>query len=692
MRKADLLFEIGTEELPPLSLKKLAQALLDNSTNQLKKLKIGFNKTSYFATPRRLAILITQIDAQQKTQKIQRKGPHKNVCFDKEHNLTAAALGFAKSCGVDFKDLKFVTTDKGEYLFYTGEKKGKKTSTIITDILINSIKNLPVDRMMRWGDGTCFFVRPVHWVLLLFDNKIINSNFFTVVACNKTYGHRYHAPDAIEIKKISDYKNLLKKSFVIADFNERRNLILEMVTSTSQELNAQAIYDDDLLDEITAICEYPCIITGHFPQEFLAMPAEVLITTMQKNQKYFALRDKKNNNLINSFITIANIKSQDPSIIRAGNEKVILPRLQDARFFWEEDKKIPLEDRIKKLKNVTYIKKIGSLYDKTKRVEKIAKYICKKIDQEPNNILEAARLYKCDLITDMVVEFPSLQGVMGSYYAKNDGKNKIISEAIYQSYLPRFASDNIPNNVEGCVLSVADKIDTICAIFSIKEEPTGTSDPYAVRRSAIGIIRILIEEKLFLNLYSLISYVFNKVLSNTQDDCTKKVMDYFYERLKTFFITQGYTNNLFYAILNTKERDFYSFYQKINATDRFIKNPYAKDLVATFKRVTNITKNVKVQKTEDINEDMLQENAEKNLYQFVLNTEQQIQLELEKNNPNYSKILEKLSQLKPYVDNFFNDVMVNCEDIRLKNNRLLLLYKIYNNFIQVADLSYLDTE
>ncbi|RLA07629.1 MAG: glycine--tRNA ligase subunit beta [Gammaproteobacteria bacterium] len=689
MIKENLLFEIGTEELPPKSLKKLGESLLQNTRKQLDESGLQAENYQYFATPRRIAILIKQLPATQPAVDIERKGPHKNACFeDKDQQKPSkAALGFASSCQVEWTDLSWMKTDKGEYLFFKGNKEGQKTTDLISGILQKSIKQLPIAKLMRWGDGKAEFVRPVHWIVLMFGSNVINTNFFDISSDNITYGHRFHHPQPIKIKNPVNYEDVLMDACVYADFNKRRDHIKDMVKKESLKLKSTALFDDDLLDEITALNEYPQIIVGSFPAEFLKIPSEVLITTMQKNQKYFALVNDRNQ-LINKFITIANIKSKNPQSIISGNERVILPRLEDARFFWQQDQKTALIDRLPQLKKVVFQQKLGSLYDKTTRIEKICEYLSEKLSfKNSDDVLVAARLSKCDLITDMVVEFPSLQGIMGKYYAIDNGYNKNITNAIAESYQPAFATDKIPESYEGAILSIADKIDTICGIFKIGLSPTGDKDPFALRRATLGIIRIIIEKELNLNLIDLINFACDNH-NKTDNKTTDKISHFFYERLKNYLNSLGF-NNLFTAVLSSNENNILNLHHKIIALQDFSKTEDAKQLSNSNKRAKNILKKSKIDIKSQIDESLLQENAEINLFKELSLSKTKIEPLLKTTKPDYKKILKILSKLKPTVDDFFEDVMVNCDNPQQKNNRLLLLHNLYQQFKKIADLSYL---
>jgi glycyl-tRNA synthetase beta chain len=712
----DLLVEIGTEELPPKSLSELVEAFAQGIEKGLQKAKLSFAKIEEYATPRRLAVLVTDLVSKQQDQIIERRGPAWQNAFDNKGKPTKATLGFAKSCGAEIKDLKKLETEKGAWVFYKQRQPGVAAVKLIPEIVTQALKTLPIPRMMRWGAGDVEFVRPVHWVVMMYGKKVINANIFGIKTGQETHGHRFHYPHNMLITKPKDYESLLeKKGFVIADFVKRKNIIYKQIKKT----RATAIINDELLSEVAGLVEWPVALLGNFKKDFLRLPKEVLISALQKHQKYFPVNNKQNK-LLPQFIAISNIKSKKPKQVIEGNERVINARLTDAEFFYHADVKKPLENNLEKLKGLVFQDKLGSMYDKTLRVTKLAEYIAKQINADMKQTKHAAKLSKADLITEMVGEFPDLQGIMGSYYSG------II--ALKEQYLPRFSGDTLPATKIGQALSIADRIDTLVGIFAINQAPTGDKDPFGLRRAALGILRIIIEKKLNLDLLVLINkalqnYGFEKDskgllqsdhLSHPREngdpkkhyksmdsrlrgnddqrensDCnspSKSILDFLFERLRFWYLEKGVSSHVFAAVLARFPTSPLDFDRRVQAVIEYQKLKAAKSLAIANKRVSNILKKTRVVSNK-IKVDLLIEKEEQELVKQIAEQEKIIQPFY--NEKNYSKILKTLAKLKKPVDDFFDKVMVMTEDEKLKNNRLALLNKLRNLFLHVADISLL---
>lgn len=704
MTTKDLLFEIGTEELPTKAVKKLSNSLVDLVSEQLNKHKLNFKNIRAFGAPRRIGFLITALQAKQQDYSIERRGPALKAAFDKEGNYTKAAEGFAKSCNISPNKLQKLETENGSWLVHNENVKGQKAEEIIPEILVSSIKKLPITKPMRWADHDYEFVRPVHWVLLLFGNKTIKTEILGLKTNNKTYGHRFHSNKAITIQSPGDYENELNKNFVIANFTKRLETIKTQVQKQADLLSLKPILSDSLLEEVTSLVEWPVALTGEFDKKFLDVPQECLISTMVNNQKYFALVNNKNK-LQPYFIFISNIKSLKKQQVISGNERVLSARLSDAEFFFNNDKKILLIDNLDKLKTITYQQQLGSLYDKTKRVELLSKLICKKviahaeIEIETETVARAALLSKSDLVTEMVFEFPELQGIMGKYYAKNNREPDVIADCIEQHYLPKQAGDKLPESIEACIVAIADKIDTILGIFTIGKKPSGDKDPFGLRRAALGILRMLIEKNLPLDLKALFedSIICHQKHSTLPDKlkenlptASEQCVEFCFDRLKKYYQEKDISVNLYHSVVNSKTSSPYDFDQRITAVYNFLALPQAEQLIAANKRVKNIlnkqdTNNLPTQ----IVQSSLHEEAEISLYNNLNNKNEEIApLFISKD---YNEILKKLSSLQSPIDNFFDNVMVMSDNEQDKTNRLLLLKNIQDLFNKVADISELQS-
>jgi len=688
MAKQTLLLEIGTEELPPKALLKLATAFANGMRDGLNKAELEFAEVHYYATPRRLTVMVTDLDSAQTDKEVLKRGPAVKAAYNDAGEPTPATLGFAKSCGAEISELETMETDKGSWLTYLAQEKGKSTAELVPEIAETVLSRLPIPKRMRWGSGSVEFVRPVHWVVAMFGTETIDCSILGIQAGNQTFGHRFHHPDAIQLKSAESYLQQLEKTGkVIADFNRRKTMIEEAVDKVAKEVNGQAVVDENLLDEVTALVEWPIVFSGVFDEKYLGLPNEVLIATMQGHQKYFPVVDKENN-LLACFIAVTNIESKSPDIIRLGNQRVIAPRLNDAEFFWQRDNESTLADLAPKLADVVFQQKLGSLADKSSRITSLAIYMADLLGADAKLAARAASLSKCDLLTDMVGELPELQGVIGRYYAINNGEETEVATALDEQYMPRFAGDQIPQSKTGQIISIADKLDTLVGIFAIGKAPTGDKDPFALRRAALGVLRIMIEAQLELDLRACL----NKAVENydaklTNDELASQVFDFMMERLRRYYIDQGISADNFEAVLMRKPVQPYDFHRRLNAVVQFRKLPEAESLAAANKRIGNILKQADKQDNNDFSVELLQEDAEQKLATALDLIKEKVNPLLE--NSEYEHALSELAGLKDDVDTFFNDVMVMCDDEAVKNNRLALLNQLSNLFLKTADISRL---
>jgi len=687
-RTNDLLVEIGTEELPPTALKNLSDCFSKEIINQLEKANLKFNDYQSYATPRRLAILIKDLETKQADKTVDRKGPALKAAFDADGNPTKAAEGFARSCGVSVADLNKTETEKGTWLTYTISEVGKEAAEIIPDMIKTSLDKLPIPKRMRWGDLDAQFVRPVHWLIILFGNEVIDANILTVPSGKNTYGHRFHNPNALCLNSPSDYESLLEKEgFVIASFSKRRDLIRSQINQVAKEQNAKAIIDEDLLNEVTGMIEQPQAVLGFFDKEFLDVPAEALISAMKKHQKYFHLVDQ-NDQLLPAFITISNIISSDPDQVKEGNERVIRPRLSDAGFFWSQDLKISLEKRVDSLKTVVFQNKLGTLYDKSQRVILLSEKIAQLLNVDPKLAKRAALLAKTDLMSDMINEFPDLQGIMGRYYANHNQEHEKVASALDEQYLPRFSGDKVAFTDVGQTLAIAERIDTLCGIFAIGLIPTGDKDPFALRRAALGLLRTIIENDLNLDIKKLLTVAATSYDSSIKaEEGIEKILTFINDRLKSYVIDKGFSVDEFESIAALEVYQPNDFLKRLEAVKTFKQLPEAETLAAANKRISNILKKVNIDTTKQVEEGQLLEDAEKELFSQLQNIRKKVNPLYSKNS--YTEILQNLAILKDSIDDFFDNVMVMADDENLKNNRITLLANVRSLFIQVADLSHL---
>ena len=678
-----LLIELGTEELPPKALSKLSQVFCDQIVKGLADASVEQGEFTPYAAPRRLAILIKNVANKQADQNIERKGPHIKAAYDQDGNATKAATGFAKSCGVTMDKITTTQTNKGEYLFYQSVAKGAQTSTLLQAIIESALKQLPIPKRMRWGDKTVEFVRPVHWLIVKHGEQVVPCSILGVVSGSESKGHRFHHPSAVIINKVEDYEQNLEKAHVVASFEKRKTIIEQQSLDIAKAQGAIAIIEPSLLDEVTGLVEWPVAIMGEFEAKFLGVPPEVLIKTMQDNQKYFPLQDK-NGKLVNKFITISNIESKDVAQVKQGNERVVRPRLADAEFFWNTDRKQSLSDYLDSLKNVIFQKQLGTVFDKTQRIQSLALSMASLMGADKQKIKDAAQLCKCDLNSSMVGEFASLQGVIGQYYAKADGLDNEVADAIYEHYLPRFAGDILPKSKTGQAIAIADKLDTLCGIFAIGQKPTGMKDPFALRRASLGILRVIIECDLALDLDVLINNALKALPVEPAENAAKDILDYIYDRLKNYYSEQGVDARTVISVLRVKPTKPLDFDKRVHAVKAFMQTDAANSLAAANKRIANLLKK-QTGEVGLVDVSLFIEDAEKQLHTELNKIIADNKIHVEKQD--YQAILMNLSSLHATVDHFFENVMVMADDDAVKNNRLAQLNSLSDQFMQVADIS-----
>ncbi|HLA71962.1 MAG TPA: glycine--tRNA ligase subunit beta [Steroidobacteraceae bacterium] len=689
----DFLVELGTEELPPLALPELEQAFANGIRAGLSEAALPHGELRSFATPRRLAVLVHDLAEVQQAQSIKLKGPPVNAAFDQDGKPTVAATRFAEKCGVDVAALARVTEGKGEFLYFEGQKAGLTTANLLPGIVQKSLDALPIPKRMRWGSSTAEFVRPVHWLVMLFGTEIVPARILGTVAGRVTNGHRFMAPNEFALRQPAEYEKTLQgPGKVIPNFKARRTLILKQVAAAGVELGGKALLDDELLDEVTALVEWPSAIAGEFEARFLELPREVLISTLQEHQRYFPV-EGAGGKLLPHFITVSNIESREPAKVRAGNERVVRPRLSDAAFFFRQDRKQPLATRQAGLDAVTFQAKLGSVGDKVRRMATLAGEIALLIDTDRARAVRAAELSKCDLLSAMVGEFPELQGIMGRYYAAADGEPVEVATAIDEHYLPRGAGGALPGTGAGVAVALADKLDTLAGIFAIGQKPSGTKDPFGLRRAAIGTLRILIEKKLALDLRASTTRAvqLQPVTNQTVD---AELWDFILERLRAYFLDAGnagaiagVTTEMFDAVRASNPVSPVDFGARLAALVKFLARAEAASLTAANKRIANILKKAEGGGAGAVDVALLIEPAEKALHEALAGLVADVDRSLAKRD--YGAALARLATLRGPVDGFFDGVMVNADDPNLKRNRLALLAQLRHHFTRIADLSCL---
>ncbi len=698
--RQDLLVEIGTEELPPKALRRLANAFAKGIEEGLARLNLSHSDIHCYAAPRRLAVLIDQLDVRQPDQAQERRGPALTAAFDDDGMPTRALQGFARSCGVAVEALERLETDKGVWLAYRSVQPGKLTADLIASVIEKALFTLPVPKRMRWADFKVEFVRPVHWVVLMFGQDVIDAEILGIKTGRETRGHRFHHPEPLYLAEASAYSPLLEtQGYVIADYEVRREAILAQVVEAAVKVGGEAVIDEALLDEVTALVEWPVAVCGRFDERFLTVPEACLISSMQGHQKYFPVRDQKTDNLLPYFITVANIVSRNVASVIAGNERVIRPRLEDAMFFYGRDIERTLESGNEQLKSVVFQKKLGTVYQKVERVKVLSVHLAGLLGfcaEDVTRVERAAELSKCDLVSDMVGEFPELQGIMGHHYALKQGEDKIVARALEEQYMPKQAGGDLPCSAVGDVLAVADKLDTLCGIFSIGLIPTGDKDPYALRRAALGVLRILIEKEHALDLHALMTFAsrpFINVMQGpkgseiTSAELVDKIYGYATDRLKAYFSDKSIPADVFDSVQALALKDPFDFSQRVYAVNTFRAMAEAESLAAANKRISNLLRQVDGEISMQVNASLLQEKEEEALSRVVSAAHDDVLPLLEQKN--YTQVLSRLAQLRGEVDAFFDHVMVMVDEPSLKMNRLALLKSLNSLFLRVADLSKL---
>ena len=677
MKTHDFLLELGTEELPPKLLLKLSNALKDNLSSELEKLSIKSDSIKAFATPRRLAISISELQSKQQDQVLEKKGPS-------TQSPEMAINGFAKSCGVDVSELEKKELGGKEYFYYSKEETGQSVSELLPEAIEKSIKDIPITRAMKWGSSDYSFVRPVHWLVVMLDKNIVPAKIMGLESNRITKGLRFIDP-IIELKHAKDYEQVMSdKAQILVDFAKRKELIRDQVLSVAQKNNAEVVIDELLLDEVCALVEYPRAFSGSFDKKFLDIPQEAIISAMKSHQKYFHLVDIQGQ-LLPLFISVANIESTNIKAIVDGNERVIHPRLADSEFFWSQDKAKKLEERLPDLDSVMFMKSLGSMGQKAKRIESLSSHISDLVGFDQKASARAGLLSKSDLLSEMVGEFADLQGIMGGYYATNDGETQAVSVAIREHYQPRFAGDKVPSTNEGLVVAIADKLDTISGIYGIGQAPTGSKDPYALRRLALGLLRILLEAKIELNLKSLIDYSLNLHLKEVDRSCGDDIYSFMMDRLKAYYKDANIDSNVYEAVLAVSPESPLDFHLRVEALNEFTQSENSKSLIEANKRIANILKDSN-EKNETLNPKILIDDSEIKLF----NASESLSKKLS-GSKDYQEVMKSLIDLKDSIDSFFDNVMVNTDDDKLKSSRLALIRKIRLLFLSVADISYLSS-
>jgi glycyl-tRNA synthetase beta chain len=687
MTTETLLIELGTEELPPKSLRTLATTFFEQIKLQLDEAKLSYSDIYWYATPRRLAVKVDNLVANQADKAIEKRGPAVSVAFDAEGKASKAAEGWARSNGITVAQAERLVTDKGEWLLYKTIEQGKHVEQLIPDMVNQAIAKLPVPKPMRWGSGRTQFIRPVHTLTLLYGSSVIAGESLNIRSNNLVTGHRFHHHGLVALAHANDYESALKAAHVVVDYQARKDTIQQQINAAAIAIGGFVLPDDELLEEVTSLVEWPVVLTGSFDKEFLNVPAEPLIYSMKDHQKYFPVTDSEGN-LLNKFIFVSNIDSKDPSQVIKGNEKVIRPRLADAEFFFKTDKKQSLESRLQGLESMLFQKQLGTVKAKSERIASLSAFVADKIGDDTAMAYRAGLLSKTDLMSDMVLEFPQVQGTMGKYYAQHDGEPAAVAQALEDQYRPRFAGDVLPEQTIGCAVAIADKVDTLVGIFGINQAPKGDKDPFALRRAAIGLIRIIIEKDLNLDIADLVAKsveLYQDKLSN--QEVTQQVLEFVFGRYRAYYQDQNITVDVIQAVLANAPSSPLDFDKRIHAVTHFKTLGEAATLAAANKRVGNILVKFKGELFNAFKADLATEAAEAELASAfsVVNTKIAPLMATK----NYQSALTELAALKQPIDNFFDHVMVMADDEQVKTNRLTLLNEIRNSFLAIADISLL---
>jgi len=692
MSAASLLVEIGTEELPPKALRSLMQAFGEALTAAIDAAHLEHGDTHVYASPRRLAVIIDGVQSQQPDRHVKHKGPPVKVAFDKDGNPAAAALAFAKKCGVDVADLSREETDKGEWLSFAAVERGQALADVLPEAVESALGALPIPRRMRWGAGDAEFVRPVHWVVMLHGTDVIDATIMGVRSGNETRGHRFHSSGTIVVASPDAYLDALEnEGHVIADFERRRALVRDGVTAAAADAGGTVVDGEALYDEVAALVEWPVPILGRFDDQFLSLPREVVTTTLAGHQRYFPVADDSGE-LLPRFVTVANIESKDPQQVRDGNERVIRPRLADAAFFWDTDRRTPLATREDALREVVYQRGLGSVHDKSRRIAALAAWLAGALKIDGTDATRAAVLAKCDLLTGMVGEFPDLQGTMGRYYALADGESAAVAEALGEHYQPRFAGDALPESAAGQILSIADKVDTLAGVFSIGKKPSGNRDPFGLRRAALGVIRILIECHLDLDLTALIAEALTLQpagKADERDELAAELYGFITDRLRRYFLDRdaGLAVETLEAVMVRQPASLVDFDRRLAAVQTFARLEQASSLAAANKRIANILRKAGDPQGLEVRKKLFESDAETRLASALESARDKVEPLLAARS--YAEVLNTLADLREPVDLFFDEVMVMADDEAVRNNRLALLAELRSLFLDVADISRL---
>ncbi|WP_221793318.1 glycine--tRNA ligase subunit beta [Oceanobacter mangrovi] len=690
MATQDFLVELGTEELPPMALKSLSEAFASGIVDGLKDAGLAADSVAIFAAPRRMAVRIAALADKQDDQQETLFGPPAKIAYDADGNLTKAAIGFAERAGASAAELQEAPESEGKNagkLMIQRTIKGKATVELLPAIVQASLDKLPIPKRMRWGASRVEFVRPAQWLVMLFGHDVIDANILGIQSGHTSRGHRFHAPHEVAINTPAEYEEALRGAFVMASFAERSELIAAQVKAEGEKLGGEAVISDDLLEEVTALNEWPVALAGSFEEEFLTVPAEALVSSMKEHQKYFHVM--KDGKLLNNFITVANIESKDPSQVIAGNEKVIRPRLADAKFFWDTDRKQTLESRFAKLENVVWVNQLGSIADKARRISALGQKIAAAMGADTALVERAAKLCKNDLVSNMVFEFTDLQGLAGKYYAEHDGENAEVAEAIIEQYMPAFAGDALPASNTGTAIALADRLDSLAGLFGIGQLPTGSKDPYALRRASLGVLRILVEKKIDIDLTELLGWALdNNWAVELQADTKATLTEYMLDRFAAWYADENIPAEVFQSVRALGITKPLDIDRRVKAVHAFYQLESAQALAAANKRVSNIlAKNDGDKVTAAVDAALLQQAEEQALFEEMTGLADLTSPLLLRGD--YQGALNALSQLRNVVDEFFDNVMVMADDEAVKNNRLALLKQLRGMFVGIADIGLL---
>ncbi len=689
MRTENCLVELGTEELPPKALKSLGEAFATQFEAALTQADLSFDSVSWFAAPRRLAVYVSGLAEGQADKVVEKRGPAVSAAFDADGNPTKAAQGWARGNGIDVSDAERLVTDKGEWLLHNAHVPGQSVAELLEGLINQAVSKLPIPKPMRWGNYNTQFIRPVHTLCVLYGSEVVNVSALGLTSGRVVQGHRFHGEGRFELDHADNYASALEQQYVLADFEARKDKVRQQLEDAAQSLSLKPDYNEDLLEEIASLVEWPVVLQAGFDEAFLAVPKEALIYTMKDDQKYVPLLDS-NGALSNTFLFVTNIESRDASQVISGNEKVIRPRLADAEFFFNSDKKTTLESRLESLETVLFQKQLGTLKEKSERISALSAFIASQIDANETQAARAGLLAKTDLMSNMVMEFPDVQGVMGKYYALNDGEDAPVAEALYEQYMPRFAGDALPSTGVSASVALADKLDTLVGIFGIGQLPKGDKDPFALRRAAIGVLRIVTELSLPLDLETLVSKAINVYGDKlTNAETQSQVVDFVLGRFTALLQDQAIAIDVIQAVAARRPTKPADYLARVHAVDKFRALEEAEALAAANKRVANILakQNVEVTDTVNIDESLLAEDAEKALYAELKVAQKEVDIALP--SQDYTRILTALATLRNVIDNFFDNVMVMADDEAVKNNRLALLSLLRQLFLTTADISIL---